>query len=140
MAGKDSLKPITHKNFKCEVDKEFVDVEDIGIQFLDTTTNLSPFRKEGSLVQTGALSYAQLNGTDLSVANLPNPSSGFTLIDFYKFSVDRDEKEVTILVFGNGSQTKMYINPYFNPKTNYSNYNQTYQGLHVGLSAPGVNG
>jgi hypothetical protein len=124
MAG-SNLKPIVHKNFKNEIDKEFVDVEDIGMPYLSLTTNLSPFKKEGSLVQSGGLSYATLNGTDLSIANLPNPGTSFRLVDFYKFSVDRDEKECTILVFEHSStgEIKLYINPYFNPATDYSNNN-----------------
>lgn len=123
MAG-SNLKPIVHKNFKNEIDKEFVDVEDIGMPYLSLTTNLSPFRKEGSLVQSGGLSYATLNGTDLSITNLPNPGSSFRLVDFYKFSVDRDEKECTILVFEHSStgEIKLYVNPYFNPSLTFDNW------------------
>jgi hypothetical protein len=124
MAGKSSdIRPIVHKKFKCEVDKEYVDTEDIGMQYLAKTSNLSPFRKDGSLTQTGGLDFAEINSTPLASTNLPDAGTDFVLINFHSFSVDRDEKEITILVYSDGNRTKLFINPYFNPQTNFSNYN-----------------
>ena len=45
-----SEKPIQHKNFICATDKEFIDSEDVNIQYLEEAQNLFPFRKKGSLV------------------------------------------------------------------------------------------
>ncbi len=124
MADKlNSLVPIVHSSFKNEVDKEFVDVEDLRQEYLAETKNLSTCRVENSLSLFGGTSFASLNSTDLSVSNLPNPGSGFKLIDFYVFNVDRDAKEVYFLVFEHSStkEIKLYINPYYNAYSGFNN-------------------
>lgn len=124
MVDNQSLVPVIHSKFRCESDKEYIDVEDININLLAETTNLTPNRKEGSLSLIGGQSFAQINGVNLDYTHLPQPGSGYTLIDMYSFSLDRDNKEITILCFQHsGGEVKYYINPYFNPESTYSNYN-----------------
>ena len=99
MVDNQSLVPVIHSKFRCESDKEYIDVEDININLLAETTNLTPNRKEGSLSPIGGQSFAQINGVNLDYTHLPQPGSGYTLIDMYSFSLDRDNKEITILCF-----------------------------------------
>jgi hypothetical protein len=126
MADKYSTqRPITFSKFKAEVDLENIDVEDLNIDTVANMTNLTPNRKFGSLKQFGGTSFATLNGTNLSAANLPTPGGTYLLVDFYSFNIDRDNTEITMLIFKNASNiTKIYINPYWNPNGNFSNFNE----------------
>lgn len=122
----DKLVPLIHKAFKNETDATYIDVEDININLLAETRNLTPFRRMGSLKQIGGTSFAQINGTSLSYANLPQVTN-YLPVDFYTFTVDRDNTEVTILIYEHDStgEIKIFINPYFNPDTTFSNNNPT---------------
>lgn len=114
--------PLYQKFFLGEADVEYIDSEDIQPGLLKRTTNLTPARKIGSLVQFGGTSFFKLNGVELTTANLPHPA-GYELVDFYSFSVDRDEKEVMILIYVNtNGYTKFYVNPFYNPEPTYSNH------------------
>jgi hypothetical protein len=108
--------PITFKRFKGAIDENFVDPNDVSIEFVAKTTNLTPFRKIGSLVQSPGLAL------ETSRSSLPTPA-GFNYSDSHIFSVDRDNKEIRIVTFENGTDTKMYIKPYWNPATSFSNNN-----------------
>ncbi len=114
--------PLYQKFFLGEADVEYIDSEDIQPGLLKRTTNLTPARKIGSLVQFGGTSFFKLNGVQLTTANLPHPT-GYELVDFYSFSVDRDEKEVMILIYvDTNGQTKFYVNPFYNPEATYNNH------------------
>ena len=119
-----NLIPLEHKKFANETDAEYIDVEDLNPEYLAKTTNLTPFRKEGSLRQFGGTSIASLEELELTKANMPSPS-GFVCKDFYAFSVDRDNKEIIILVYENDTtgEIKLYVNPYYNPDIFISNNN-----------------
>lgn len=110
-------KPFRFANFKGAVDENFIDVDDISPEFVSKTTNLTPFRKAGSLVQCPGLST-------VSYPTLPAPT-GYKVINLETFSIDRDNKEITMLVLESIStgEIKMYITPYWNPATTYSNNN-----------------
>ena len=110
-------KPITHKNFKTVADIQEVDSEDVPMDVLAEVQNLTPFRKMGSLQLCPGHSVWKAK------ADLPQPS-GYELIDFYEFSIDRDEKAITILIYKHPTNldTKFYINPYWNPERGYANY------------------
>lgn len=121
MARQD-LKPIEHNKFIGAVDSEYTDAQDLPITALAKTTNLTQFRKIGALVQAPGTSLKVFNGTSLSHANLPDVTD-FSPIQFESFSVDRDEKEVILMVFKHNStsETKMFIQPYWNPSSYYEN-------------------
>ena len=124
MAGEVST-PIVYNLFKGETDEEYYDIEDLDKSVLKKTTNLSSGRKVGSLVQFGGTTYFTLNGVQLSSANIPNPS-GYRLIDFYSFSFDRDSVEAMVLVYQDiNGNTKLYVNPWYNPTSEYSNFDRT---------------
>lgn len=120
----DSLKPIVYRAFKNESDKEYVDVEDIKQEFLAETKNLTSSRKLQSLSIIGGTSFAELNGIPLSQANLPSVPSDYILVDFTTFSIDRDNKEIMLLVFENSitKEIKLFVNPFYQPNQIYSNY------------------
>lgn len=125
MADNNQEIPLYNKQFLGESDSEFIDAEDIQLGLFKRTTNLTPARKIGSLVQFGGTSIFKLNGVSLSSANLPNPS-GYKLVDFYSFSLDRDEMELMLLVYQNtNGYTKFYVNPFYNPDSSYSNHDYT---------------
>lgn len=110
--------PIKYRNFKGAVDSTYFDAETSNVDIVAKTTNLTPFRKMGSLVQCPGFEEV------ISHEDLPNPVD-YKLFDFFKFSVDRNNKEITILVYKKDStgETKFYINPYYNPSINYDNSN-----------------
>lgn len=124
MKQHQDLKPIEHNKFIGAVDSEYTDSQDLPITALAKTTNLTQFRKIGALVQAPGTSYKSLNGTDLSYANLPDVTN-YSPIQFESFTIDRDEKEIMLIVFKHNStsQIKMFIQPYWNPDITFSNYN-----------------
>lgn len=113
----DNVTPIPFRQFKGEVDAEYVDSEDIDINVLASLQNTTPFKVVNSL------SLASGHSLLFSAANLPSPS-GYKLIDWYSFSIDKDNKEATIVVYYKEStkDVKIYVNPWFNPKSTDSNY------------------
>lgn len=117
MADKrSSVTPIEHRGFKGAIDADFFDIADNSIEYVAKSTNLTPFRKTGSLVQCPGV-------TSTSYPTLPTPA-GYNCINMHIFSIDRDNKEVTILVFENASGLiKLYVTPYWNPATTFSNNN-----------------
>ena len=114
----DKYKIPQHRVFKGAVDADYLDAEDSNIQYLQECTNLTPFRKKGSLQQVAG------TGIDLPNASLPNPGGTFVPIDLYYFSLDKDSKTITVLIFQDSNGiVKYYITPYWNPSAEYSNYN-----------------
>lgn len=108
--------PVVHTNFKGAIDNEYVNPNLIPIDILDSALNMSPFRKQGSMVIAPGLT------ADTTLPAIPKPT-GYTLVDMHKFQVDRDNKEITLAVYDQdaGSKVKMYITPYWNPSSNFSN-------------------
>lgn len=113
----DNLTPIPFRNFKGEVDADYLDTEDISVDVLASCENTTPFKVVNSL------SLASGHSLLFSSANLPSPS-GYKLIDWYSFSIDKDNKEATIVVYYKEStkDVKIYVNPWYNPKHTDSNY------------------
>lgn len=109
-------KPIVFRQFKGAIDENFVDPNDISIEFVAKTTNLTPFRKIGSLVQSPGLTL------ETAHSGLPTPV-GFNYSDSHIFSIDRDKKEIRIITFKSETETKMFIKPYWNPDFTFSNHN-----------------
>lgn len=107
--------PIPHGNFKGAVDSEFVNTDLLPVSILKECTNLTPFRKYGSLQQCPGLSL----DVELPIIN------GYELIDFYKFPLDKDSKEITLLVYANPTRTitKFFVSDWYNPNKDYSNNN-----------------
>lgn len=117
------MTPIKHKRFLGSNDSEWIDSEDQSPEYLAESVNLSPFRKVGSLQQSPGHSFKTINETNQTYANLPKPAD-FVPIRVETFSVDRDSKEITLLVYYNSQTkaTKFYINPYWNPPVGYENH------------------
>lgn len=117
MADKSPI--IEHSGFKSALDPDYINIGPKGsIQYCEDSKNLTPFDKIGSMSQTrGHEIY-----TDY--AQMPHVS-GYKPIDVFYYSLDKDSKEITILVYKSTSteQIKIYINPYFNPDNTYSNHN-----------------
>ena len=120
MAGNQRI--IEHSGFKAAIDSDYINLSPkSSIQFFEDSKNLSPHDKIGSLSQCEGHSIYS------AYASLPNVS-GYKPVDFYYFSIDRDEKEITLVVLENTStgEIKYFITPFFNPDVQFSNYNSNY--------------
>ena len=110
MADSEELKPIEFRQFKNECDADYVDAEDLNLQYLKETLNLTPFRQLGSLIQC--------DGTSIKIAqaDMPNPVD-FVPVMHKWISFNKDNQEILLVVYEKPStgQTKYYINKYYNP-------------------------
>lgn len=129
MAGKSSHGqdgyPIPHTNFKGAIDSDYINADLTPVDILRECTNLTPFRKAGSLQQApGHASHLAASALPHGTTGNPYSLTGYKLIDFYIFQVDRDSKEITVVVYQNvaGTRTRIFINPWYNPSSIYSNY------------------
>jgi len=121
-------KVIFHKAFGKVADSAYVDTEDLSqvpISTLDECRNLTPFSKLGSLKQVPGFSSVK------TVSDLPNETNyaltGYKPVDMYIFGLDKDQKEIYLLVYKNSSNlTRFFISPFYNPGTEFSNYNPKY--------------
>jgi len=119
MSAKSNVRNPYHSNFVAAVDDEFINEENIDTRrYLEDSKNMSPHRKAGAMVQGDG--HTEVVG----FSNLPQPS-GFKFIKSYIYALDRDNKEITLLVYEHitTGEIKYYVNPYFNPLSTYSNYN-----------------
>ena len=109
--------------FRGESDAAYIDPDEVNPGACEQLTNLTPFRKVGSVVQTGSTKVYPIAGVNQYSSNLPNPGSGYKLIDSHIFGVDRNSTTITILFFKHDTTNavRIYINPYFNPGQGYSN-------------------
>ena len=117
MAGNQRI--IEHSGFKAAIDSDYINLPPkSSIQFFEDSKNLSPHDKIGSL--------SQCQGHEIYIpySDLPKVTD-YRPIDFYLFNIDRDEKEIKLVVLKNTSsqETKIFISPYFNPDTTFSNNN-----------------
>jgi len=121
-------KVISHKAFGKVCDSAYVDTEDLSqvpISTLDECRNLTSFNKLGSLKQMAGFSTVKAN------ADLPNETdyalTGYQPVDMYIFGLDKDQKEIYLLVYKNSSNlTRFFITPFYNPPAHFSNYNPLY--------------
>lgn len=118
------------KRFKGESDQAYIDIDDVNPETCAQLMNLSPNRKVGALSLIGGTEPLTIG----TVGKMPTVPNGYVLIDSHVFGIDRDSKEITLLVYRNPSsgETKFYINPWYNPESPYSNYNPLYgEGLWI---------
>lgn len=120
MAGKPDYTPnegtpVIHANFKGAIDSEYISPNLIPMDILKDCTNLTPFRKRGSL--------QQCPGHSEYFATYPTVPTGYKLIDQYSFQIDRDNTALNMVIYSNGTYTKIYIDKWWNPASTYSNYN-----------------
>jgi len=111
--------PVVHTNFKGAIDNEYINPNLVPVDILESASNMTPFRKQGSMVISPGLS-----DITSSLPTIPTDAS-YTAVDAHKFQVDRDNKEITLLVYkeNSGSKVKMYITPYWNPASSFNNCN-----------------
>lgn len=118
----NNLVPITFKGFKGAVDAEFIDVEDTPIDLAATLVNATPFNKVGSL------GMADGHSVHIAPADLPvplyNSLSGYVITNFFTFTIDKDNKDITIVIYTHPTtnDVRMFMTPWFNPKPTVSNY------------------
>lgn len=119
----NNLVPITFRGFKGAVDAEFIDVEDAPIDLAAALVNVTPFSKVGSL------GLADGHTVHMAPADLPIPPynslTGYILTNFFTFTIDKDNKDVTIVIYTNTTtkDVRMFMTPWYNPKAQVSNYN-----------------
>jgi len=126
MAGREGYiegKPIVITNFRSAIDEEYINTDITRVETLLEADNLTPHRKLAALKTT--------DGTTPYKDNLPNPE-GYELIDWIEIPFDRDSQKVMVLFYHREAgenilpDTKIYVNPYYNPTSDNSNYSPRY--------------
>lgn len=129
-ANNGQLNSFAIKKFRGESDQAYIDIDDVNPETCAQLMNLSPNRKVGALSLIGGTEPLTIG----TIGKMPTVPDGYVLIDSHVFGIDRDSKEITLLVYKNSTsgETKFYINPWYNPESPYSNYNPLYgEGLWI---------